>query len=164
MIVTEPKTKVLKTKVLIGKILAFGILALVLFGLTLNALIVLINGQDVANIHTIFWMLSALMGFFILKDARENEAKLPKEDLLTVPEKTTAHSMIGWAMESALGFFIWAILFGKVVMPQWLAIATSGWDAYSALLWGFVPLISIAAYIMYVVDQARAGYRTQSGY
>jgi hypothetical protein len=160
MIITEPKTKVL-----IRKILEFGMLAMVLLGLILNALIVLTNGQDVANIHTIFWLVSsALVGFLILKDAREHEEKLPKEDLLTVPEKTTAHTMIGWAMESALGFFIWAILFGKVVMPQWLAVSVSGWDTYSALLWGFVPLISIAAYIMYVVDNARAGYRTQSGY
>ena len=66
-------------------------------------------------------------------------------------------------METAIGSLIFIIIFGQIVMPQWIAISTSGWGTYTGLLWAIVPLVVLASFIIGVVDAAKGGYRSLSG-
>jgi hypothetical protein len=89
-------------------------------------------------IHFIFWV------------SKVTDQKDPKDRL-------TAWFM-SWVFEACFGTFMFAILFGNVVWPQWKAISTAGWDAYSLLLWGFMPFVCLAVFIMRLIDSAKQGY------
>lgn len=65
---------------------------------------------------------------------------------------------IAWVVESAIGLLIFAVLFGTVAMPQFLSVSTSGWGTYAPLLWTLIPLACIAAYLVRIINSAKAGY------
>jgi len=78
-----------------------------------------------------------------------------------IPEtmrETIRAYFIAWVVESSVGFLIFAILFGTVAMPQFNAVSTAGWGTYAPLLWALLPLMCIAAFLIRVVQSARAGY------
>lgn len=65
---------------------------------------------------------------------------------------------IAWVTETAIGTLLFALLFGNIAMPQILAVVTSGWDTYSIIIWGVVPLICIAGFIVRVIRSAQSGF------
>jgi hypothetical protein len=65
---------------------------------------------------------------------------------------------MAWAIETVLGATLFVIIFGNVFYPIYLGISTSGWDTYSVFLWGFIGLISLAAFAIRVIDSAKRGY------
>lgn len=68
-----------------------------------------------------------------------------------------AHFM-AWAIETALGFLIFVVIFGQVAYPLYLGVSTSGWDTYTVLLWGFLGLVAVAAFLIRVIDSAKRGF------
>lgn len=72
--------------------------------------------------------------------------------------ETVRAYFIAWAVESAIGLLIFSILFGTVAMPQFLAVSTAGWGTYAPLLWALIPLCCIAAYVVRIIQSAKAGY------
>jgi hypothetical protein len=84
---------------------------------------------------------------------------------MSVTEKTRikrAHDAVGmidWAVESAVALILWAVLFGNVVYPQWLAVSTSGWNLYAVSIWVLIPFFALAALILRLIDTARAGWQ-----
>lgn len=85
-------------------------------------------------------------------------SRIPRPHSTARKMKGATARFLMWVMETVFGFLMFAIMFGNVVMPQWLAISTSGWDSYSILLWGFLPMIALAAFTMRVIDSAKMGY------
>lgn len=65
---------------------------------------------------------------------------------------------IAWVTETAVGTLLFAIMFGQIAMPQLLAVVTSGWDTYSIIIWGVVPMICIAGFIVRVIRSAQSGF------
>ena len=82
-------------------------------------------------------------------------------------KKTRAYdtsSLIGWAVESGIGLLLWAVIFGEVVYPQWLLVSTAGWNVYAIVLWGIIPFVALAAFILRMIDTAKAGWQRPFGY
>lgn len=77
---------------------------------------------------------------------------------------TTAKArFMAWAIETALGCSIFVIIFGNVFYPIFLGVSTSGWDTYSVLLWGFLGMVALAAFMIRVLESAKQGYRPLIG-
>ena len=87
----------------------------------------------------------------------------------TKPEATRATArdasgLIGWTVEAGIALLLWAVIFGQVVYPQWVAVSTSGWNTYAVILWGITPFVALAALILRLVDTAKAGWARPFGY
>jgi hypothetical protein len=65
--------------------------------------------------------------------------------------------LIDTVIELGIGVLVGAIILGKVAIPQLVAVTTVGWDAYSVLLWGVMPLIVVAAMMMAIIYHVKYG-------
>ena len=65
--------------------------------------------------------------------------------------------LIDTVIELGIGVLIDAIIVGKVAIPQLVSVSTSGWDAYSVLVWGVMPLIVVAAMAMAIIYHVKYG-------
>lgn len=65
---------------------------------------------------------------------------------------------IAWVVESAMGILIFAIIFGTIAMPQFLAVSTAGWGPYAPIVWALIPLSILVAFVVRIVNSAKAGY------
>jgi len=74
---------------------------------------------------------------------------------LNLPAK--AH-FLAWAIETILGIMFFIILYGQIAYPLYLDVSTTGWDEYSLLMWGFMMFIALAAFVIRVIQSAKAGY------
>lgn len=72
--------------------------------------------------------------------------------------KLKARDLLGAIMDIALGVLFAAIMLGKVALPTFYAVATSGFDAYTLLLWGLLPLIAVAAVLVACYNRAKYAY------
>jgi hypothetical protein len=75
-----------------------------------------------------------------------------------VPAGSKRAYFISFVIESAIGLLIFAIMFGTIAMPQFLAVSTVGWGTYAPLLWAIIPLCCIAAFIVRMINAAKAGW------
>lgn len=75
-----------------------------------------------------------------------------------------ASGLIGWSVEAGIALLLWSVIFGQVVYPQWIAVTTTGWNAYAIILWGITPFVALAALILRLVDTAKAGWARPFGY
>ena len=73
-------------------------------------------------------------------------------------EMTKRAYFLLWVLETVIGSMIWVIMFGQVFMPLYLGVSTGTWDTYSALLWGFIAFIVLAAFVARVFEAAKRGY------
>jgi fatty-acid desaturase len=84
------------------------------------------------------------------------------KNTLTVPRgppiKDLRAFILVWAIETALGFLMFAVMFGQVAAPIFMGVSTSGWDQYSILLWGFMMMIVIAAFLIRVIESAKNNF------
>lgn len=87
----------------------------------------------------------------------ENVPEKPAPSEVAICKPLRAH-FIEWAIETALGFLFFVVMFGNVAAPQFLAVNTAGWDPYSALMWGFVMLVTIGAFMMRVIRSAKENF------
>lgn len=65
--------------------------------------------------------------------------------------------LVDTVIELGIGVLVGAIIIGKVAIPQLIAVSTSGWDSYSVILWGVMPLICVAALGMAVIYHVKYG-------
>jgi len=73
------------------------------------------------------------------------------------PNGTFRCRLIDTLIELGIGSLVGAIIIGKVAIPQLVAVSTSGWDAYSILLWGIMPMIIVAAMMMAIIYHVKYG-------
>jgi hypothetical protein len=78
-------------------------------------------------------------------------------------EKPKRAYFLAWAIETALGFLIFVVMFGNVAMPMYNSVSTAGWDPYAILLWGFLAMVALAAFLIRVINAAKAGYQPLIG-
>jgi hypothetical protein len=67
------------------------------------------------------------------------------------PVKRKRCFLIDVVFELGLSTLLGAIIIGKVAIPNLLAVSTSGWDAYSVLVWGVGPLVVVSAWMMAII-------------
>jgi hypothetical protein len=80
-------------------------------------------------------------------------------DEVKVPEKTTMKArLIGTVIDIAISLLIVAILLGKVALPTFYAVVTSGFDEYTVLVWGVIPLITSLAILVAIFNRAKYAY------
>jgi hypothetical protein len=80
-------------------------------------------------------------------------------DEVKVPEKTTMKArLIGTVIDIAISLLIVAILLGKVALPTFYAVATGGFDEYTVLVWGVIPLIASLAILVAIFNRAKYAY------
>jgi hypothetical protein len=72
--------------------------------------------------------------------------------------ETLKASFLAWALETAIGCTVFIIIFGNVFYPIYQGVSTGTWDQYSVLLWGFIGLVTLAAFMIRVIDSAKRGY------
>lgn len=77
----------------------------------------------------------------------------------SISEKPLRANFLAWALETALGSTVFIIIFGKVFYPIFMSTSTAGWDEYSLLLWGFLGMTALAAFMIRVIDSAKRGYQ-----
>jgi hypothetical protein len=75
------------------------------------------------------------------------------------PDSLRAY-FLAWAIETALGFMVFVTIFGQVAYPLYVGVNTGDFDQYSLMLWGFLGFVTIAAFLIRVVDTAKEGYRS----
>jgi hypothetical protein len=73
------------------------------------------------------------------------------------PETKRAY-FIAWVVETSIGMLLFAIMFGTIAMPQFLAVSTAGWGIYAPLLWVLIPFLCLAAFVVRVINAAKHGY------
>jgi fatty-acid desaturase len=73
--------------------------------------------------------------------------------------KSLRARFLAWALETALGFMMFVVVFGTVAAPLFLGVSTAGWDPYAAMLWGFMMMVCIIAFMIRVINSAKAGYQ-----
>ena len=66
---------------------------------------------------------------------------------------------LAWAIETSLGCTVFVLIFGNVFYPIYKGINTSGWDTYSLLLFGFLGMVALAAFLIRVIESAKQNYR-----
>jgi hypothetical protein len=48
---------------------------------------------------------------------------------------------------------------GKVSLPTFYAVSTSGFDAYTVLVWGLIPLVGVAGWMVATFNRAKYAYQ-----
>lgn len=67
-------------------------------------------------------------------------------------------NLIGTVMDIAIGTLLAAVIIGRVSLPAIMAVTTEGWDIYSVLLWGLLPLVVVAALLTAIYNRAKFAY------
>jgi ABC-type multidrug transport system permease subunit len=62
-----------------------------------------------------------------------------------------AHSLSGKVIEIAIAILVLAILVGTIAFPIFFQTNTSGWGATNILVWGIIPLVSLAVVVISLV-------------
>jgi hypothetical protein len=75
-----------------------------------------------------------------------------------IPKVSLRARFLAWAIETALGFTVFVMIFGNVAAPLFLGVSTATWDPYSILLWGFMMMVCIAAFMIRVVESAKNNF------
>ncbi len=60
-------------------------------------------------------------------------------------------NLIDAIIEIGLSLLIGAVILGKTALPTFYAIATTGWDTYTILLWGLLPLVAVCGFMMAII-------------
>jgi hypothetical protein len=72
--------------------------------------------------------------------------------------KTTEAKLIGTVLEIGISLLLGAVVIGKVSLPAFYAVATTGFDVYTLLVWGIVPLVAVAAMLTAIYNRAKYAY------
>lgn len=67
--------------------------------------------------------------------------------------------LIPLVIDIGVSTLIGAIMIGKVALPTFYAVSTSGFDAYTLVLWGVMPLIAVAAWMTGLYNRAKYAYQ-----
>jgi ABC-type uncharacterized transport system fused permease/ATPase subunit len=75
-----------------------------------------------------------------------------------IKKKTGKALLIGTVLDIAISLLLAAVILGKVSLPAFFAVTTSGWDAYTILVWGIAPLVGVAAWLTAMYNRAKYAY------
>lgn len=67
-------------------------------------------------------------------------------------------NLIGTVMDIGISTLLGAIIIGKVCLPTFFAVSTSGFDAYTLLVWGIIPLVCVVAWMTALYNRAKYAY------
>lgn len=67
-------------------------------------------------------------------------------------------SLIGTIIDIGISTLLAAVLIGRVSLPTLLAVPTTGFDAYTVILWGIFPLVIVAAVLTATYNRAKYAY------
>jgi hypothetical protein len=73
-------------------------------------------------------------------------------------EATLKARLIPLVIDIGVSTLMGAIIIGKVALPTFYAVSTSGFDAYTILLWGVMPLVAVAAWMTGLYNRAKYAY------
>ena len=59
-----------------------------------------------------------------------------------------AYSLSGKAIELGVVLLILAIIIGQIALPIFFSTNTTGWGATNILVWGTLPTITLAAFVI----------------
>lgn len=66
--------------------------------------------------------------------------------------------LIGTVLDIGISTLLGAIVIGQVALPTFFAVATTGFDAYTLLVWGIIPLVCVAAWLTAMYNRAKYAY------
>ena len=75
-----------------------------------------------------------------------------------VPVRSLKAPLIGTVLDLGISTLLGAIVIGKVSLPTFYAVSTSGFDTYTVLVWGIVPLVVVAAWLTAAYNRAKYAY------
>ncbi len=151
MISKEMKTLLGRLYLLIGLVVAgIGVIASMIWGITplympTTMLLVVLAWVDIVN-----------------KIENLNVPKISEtvaESKKIVDEKLTKARLIPLVLDIGISTLLGAIIIGKVALPTFFSVSTSGFDAYTLLLWGVMPLICVAAWAIGLYNRAKYAYQ-----
>jgi hypothetical protein len=73
-------------------------------------------------------------------------------------EIVKAH-LIGTVLDIGISTLLGAIVIGKVALPTFYAVSTAGFDAYTVLVFGLIPLVAVAAWMIALYNRAKYAYQ-----
>lgn len=79
------------------------------------------------------------------------EKEKPKKKILKA-------GLIGTVLDIGISVLLGAVVIGKVALPTFFAVATTGFDAYTLLVWGVLPLVVVAAWLTATYNRAKYAY------
>ena len=74
------------------------------------------------------------------------------------PKKTVKAKLIGTVLDIGISLLLGAVVIGKVALPTFFAVGTSGFDPYTILVWGIMPLVVVAAWLTATYNRAKYAY------
>jgi hypothetical protein len=95
-----------------------------------------------------------------MNEKNEKFLKISKDLSESKPMKAR---LIGTIFEISIGILFCGIMLGKVALPAFYAVSTSGFDAYTLLIWGLLPLVATVAVATAVYDRAKFAYQIIRG-
>lgn len=78
------------------------------------------------------------------------------------PRKTLKARLIGTIFDIGIASLLACVLIGKLAIPTFYTVITSGWDTYTVMVWGLFPLVVSAALLTAIYNRAKNAY-TMSG-
>lgn len=82
---------------------------------------------------------------------------MEKQELM-VPEKKVQANLIATILDIGISVLLGAVIIGKVALPTFFAVSTAGFDAYTILIWGIMPLVIVAAWLTATYNRAKFAY------
>jgi hypothetical protein len=82
--------------------------------------------------------------------------------MITEPKKkckVTKARLIGTILDIGISTLLGAIIIGKVALPTFYDVATTGFDAYTLLIWGVMPLVAVVAWMTALYNRAKYAYQ-----
>lgn len=73
-------------------------------------------------------------------------------------KKTVKAKLIGTVLDIGISTLLGAIILGKVSLPAFYAVATGGFDEYTLLVWGILPLVAVVAWMTALYNRAKYAY------
>jgi hypothetical protein len=80
------------------------------------------------------------------------------EDVKKKCEVTKAR-LIGTILDIGISTLLGAIIIGKVALPTFYDVVTTGFDAYTLLVWGIIPLVAVVAWMTALYNRAKYAYQ-----
>lgn len=72
-------------------------------------------------------------------------------------------NLIGTVLDIGIALLLGAVVIGKVSLPAFYAVATTGFDAYTLLVWGIVPLVAVAGWVTATYNRAKYAFSLGGG-
>ncbi len=66
--------------------------------------------------------------------------------------------LIGTVIDLGIATLLAAVLIGKVTIPTFMAVSTAGFDTYTVLVWGLIPLVLALAFLTAMYNRAKYAY------